>query len=141
MLIEVQNCSVCGGEVERQPQGTQRQQVAELVPELVEVWEYERPLYRCPACEWQGYPALQLGCQEGFSYGGRLSSNDAERGLRPVVMHRKVSVGARGDWGAQLVAIMFSCLASMRRQGKNAVDHLFELVAASGRSPPVLLPG
>ena len=35
--------------------GTQRQQVAELVPKLVEVWEYERPLYQCPACGWQGY--------------------------------------------------------------------------------------
>jgi transposase len=74
VLLDVQRCPVCGGEVERQPQGTKRQQVAELVPKLVEVWEYERPLYRCPACEWQGYPELPLGCREGFSYGGRLSS-------------------------------------------------------------------
>jgi transposase len=73
-LLDVQNCPICGGAVERQPQGTQRQQVAELVPELVEVWEYERPLYRCPACGWQGYQDLPLGCREGFSYGGRLSS-------------------------------------------------------------------
>jgi transposase len=374
-LLDVQNCPICGGAVERQPQGTQRQQVAELVPELVEVWEYERPLYRCPACGWQGYQDLPLGCREGFSYGGRLSSvvgwlgyggnlswskqryvvesifgipmsqgslaklhqwfcealqpayeqwwtwiqqpgvrcvdetsyrlngvnhwiwiatapeccvlffapsrssaevktllgedfagilssdcwsaygpqsavakqkcwahlqrelkalttsrfpenrefahrvfpiihtarqahrdyhqgqlslaelqalrpiveaeladvlehphqgrwaadsqalsnrfrrhwsdwftfltspavspdnNEAERGLRPVVIHRKVTGGARSDWGAQLVAMMFSCLESMRRQGKNAVDHLFELIASSGCSPPALLPG
>ena len=43
VLLEVQRCPVCGSEVERQPQGTQRQSVAELVPQLVEVWEYERP--------------------------------------------------------------------------------------------------
>ena len=29
-LLDLQRCPVCGGEVERQPQGTQRQQVAEL---------------------------------------------------------------------------------------------------------------
>jgi hypothetical protein len=68
-------------------------------------------------------------------------NNDAERGLRPVVIHRKVSGGARSDWGAQLVAMMFSFLESMRRQSKNAVDHLFELIASSGCSPPALLPG
>jgi hypothetical protein len=373
-LLEVPNCPICCGAVERQPQGTQRQQVAELVPDLVEVWEYERPLYRCPACQWQGYQDLPLGIRAGFSYGGRLSSvvgwlgyggnlswskqryvvesifgipmsqgslaklhqwfcealqpayerwwswiqqpevrcvdetsyrlngvnhwiwiatapeccvlffaptrssaevktllgedfagilssdcwsaygpqsavakqkcwahlerelkalttsrfpenrefahrvfpiihtarqayrdyhqgqlslaalqalrpiveaeladvlehphqgrwaadsqalsnrfrrhgsdwftfltspavspdnNEAERGLRPVVIHRKVTGGARSDWGAQLVAMMFSFLESMRRQGKNAVDHLFELIASSGCSPPTLSP-
>ena len=35
-------------------------------------------------------------------------NNDAERGLRPVVIHRKVTGGARSDWGAHLVAMMFS---------------------------------
>ncbi|ASC70529.1 hypothetical protein XM38_014680 [Halomicronema hongdechloris C2206] len=68
-------------------------------------------------------------------------NNDAERGLRPVVIHRKVTSGARSDWGAQLVAMMFSFLESMRRQGENAVDRLFELIASSGCSPPALLPG
>ena len=52
----------------------QRQQVAELVPQLVEVWEYERPWYECPVCGWQGRSPLPPGCREGFSYGGLLSS-------------------------------------------------------------------
>ncbi len=47
-------------------------------------------------------------------------NNDAERGLWPVVIHRKVTGGTRSDWGAQLVAMMFSFLESMRRQGENA---------------------
>ena len=29
-------------------------------------------------------------------------NNDAERALRPVVVHRKVSGGARSDWGARI---------------------------------------
>ena len=71
----------------------------------------------------------------------RVAAPLEQRGLRPVVIHRKVTGGARSDWGAQLVAMMFSFLESMRHQGKNAVDHLFELIASSGCSPPALLPG
>ena len=29
-------------------------------------------------------------------------NNDAERALRPIVVHRKVSGGARSDWGARI---------------------------------------
>jgi transposase len=68
-------------------------------------------------------------------------NNEAERGLRPVVIHRKVTGSVRSDWGAQLAAMMFSFLESMCRQGENAVDQLFELIASSGCSPPALLPG
>ena len=55
--------------------------------------------------------------------------------LRPVVIHRKVSGGARSHWGAQLV-VMFSFLETMRLQGKNAAAELFNLMANVGRSPP-----
>jgi len=37
--------------------------------------------------------------------------------LRPIVVHRKVSGGARSDWGAKLVAQMFSLLETVRLQG------------------------
>jgi hypothetical protein len=63
-------------------------------------------------------------------------NNDAERALRPVVIHRKVSGGARSAWGGQLVAMMFSFLETMRLQGKNAVTELFALLTAPQRSPP-----
>lgn len=65
-------------------------------------------------------------------------NNDAERALRPVVLHRKASGGARSHWGAQLVAMMFSFLETMRLQGKNPVEELFECLADVGRSPPIL---
>ncbi len=65
-------------------------------------------------------------------------NNDAERALRPIVVHRKVSGGARSDWGGRLVAQMFSFLETMRLQGANAVEALFEKLALASRSPPVL---
>ena len=65
-------------------------------------------------------------------------NNDAERALRPIVVHRKVSGGARSDWGAQLVAQMFSFLETMRLQGNNAIASLGELLSLAGRSPPGL---
>lgn len=65
-------------------------------------------------------------------------NNDAERALRPVVVHRKVSGTARSDWGGRLVAQMFSFLETMRLQGTNAVDALIEHLSLAGRSPPAL---
>lgn len=64
--------------------------------------------------------------------------NDAERALRPVIVHRKVSEGARSDWGTQLVAQMFSFLETVRLMDGNAASHLFELLTQANRSPPVL---
>ena len=65
-------------------------------------------------------------------------NNDAERALRPVVVHRKVSGGAISDWGAKLVAQMFSFLETVRLQGGNAIAQLCELLSLAGRSPPGL---
>ncbi|MGB8702659.1 MAG: IS66 family transposase [Thermosynechococcaceae cyanobacterium] len=65
-------------------------------------------------------------------------NNDAERSLRPVVVHRKMSGGSRSHWGSQLVAMMFSFLETMRLQGKNAMEALFNLLANEGRPPPLL---
>jgi hypothetical protein len=67
-------------------------------------------------------------------------NNDAERALRPVVIHRKTSDGARSAWGGQLVSLMFSFLETMRLQGKNAVHELFNLLAGGERAPPRLRP-
>ena len=65
-------------------------------------------------------------------------NNDAERALRPIVVHRKVSGTARSDWGAQLVAQMFSFLETVRLQGGDAIAQLCELLSLAGRSPPGL---
>ncbi len=65
-------------------------------------------------------------------------NNDAEIALRPVVVHRKVTGGARSDWGGQLVAQMFSFLETVRLQGAEAIAQLYQLLCLAGRSPPGL---
>ncbi len=49
-----------------------------------------------------------------------------------------VSGTARSDWGAQLVAQMFSFLETLRLQGGDAIAQLCELLSLAGRSPPCL---
>jgi hypothetical protein len=56
----------------------------------------------------------------------------------PIVVHRKVSGGARSDWGGELVAQMFSFLETMRLQGENPITELCQLLSLAGRSPPGL---
>ena len=75
LKLTLEQCPQCGAELERVVDApVRRQQIAELVPAPVAVWEYERPLYRCRECGWQGYAPLPLGCREDFSYGGLLSA-------------------------------------------------------------------
>ncbi len=47
-----------------------------------------------------------------------------------------MSGGARSDWGAKLVAQMFSFLETVRLQGGDAIAQLCELLSLAGRSPP-----
>ena len=73
--LTLDNCPKCGGALNRLEAGRVRhQQIAELVSQAVEIWEYERPEYECPNCGWSGHADLPLGCREGFSYGALLSS-------------------------------------------------------------------
>ena len=117
--------------------------------------ELERVLYNQPK---KGWPADAQGLSnrlhrhwnEWFTFSPhpevKPDNNDAERALRPVVIHRQVSGGARSDWGAQLVAQMFSFLETMRLQGDDALSEaapsataqLCELLSLAGRSPPGL---
>ena len=55
-----------------------------------------------------------------------------------MVGHRQVSGGARSDWGAKLVAMMFSFLETMRLPGASAITSLCELLSLAGRGPPGL---
>ncbi len=50
----------------------------------------------------------------------------------------KVSGGARSDWGAKLVAQMFSFLETVRLQRGDALAQLCELLSLAGRSLPGL---
>ena len=109
--------------------------------------ELERVLQNPPQ---KGWPADAIGLSnrlkrhwdEWFTFLSypvvKPDNNDAERALRPVVIHRQVSGGSRSDWGAELVAQMFSFLETMRLQGDDAITQLCELLSLAGRSPPGL---
>ena len=73
--LTLESCPKCGTDLNRVGDVAPKiNQIAELVSKLVEVWEYQRPLYECPECGWRGYAPLPIGCREDFSYGGMLSS-------------------------------------------------------------------
>ncbi|NES93531.1 MAG: IS66 family transposase [Okeania sp. SIO2B9] len=73
--VPLTTCPVCGAELERRAdRPVKSHQVAELVPQPVEVWEYQRPEYACPVCDFQGHAELPYGIREDFSYGALLSS-------------------------------------------------------------------
>ena len=73
--LNLEQCPVCSTPLDRvESAPVRRSQIAELVSQPVQVNEYQRPLYECPNCGWQGYADLPLGYREDFSYGALLSS-------------------------------------------------------------------
>ncbi|WP_042712089.1 DUF6444 domain-containing protein, partial [Crocosphaera watsonii] len=54
--LELENCPVCGGSVERDEVVPEKvQQVAEVVDQPIEIREYRRGFYKCPSCGWSDY--------------------------------------------------------------------------------------
>ena len=57
--LELEHCPKCGSQPATVADAPVRKhQIAELVKNPVEVWEYQRPKYQCPVCGWQGYADL-----------------------------------------------------------------------------------
>lgn len=55
-------------------------------------------------------------------------NNTAERGLRPVVVHRKITNGNRSDKGAQTYQVNKSVIETLRLEGGDLVTKLQELL-------------
>ena len=60
-------------------------------------------------------------------------NNDAERALRPSVIHRKVTGGFRSAWGAHAYAALASVIATAKLRGQSVFATLVALMG-----PPVL---
>ncbi len=57
--LELENCPVCGTELEIVEGAPEKvQQVAEVIEQPVVIREYRRPLYKCPNCGWSGYSPM-----------------------------------------------------------------------------------
>ena len=69
------------------------------------------------------------------------TNNDAERALRPLVLKRKISGPTRSRRGDEFIARGFSVIETCRRQGRDALDHVHQAVAAwidKVAAPPLL---
>jgi transposase len=56
------------------------------------------------------------------------TNNVSEQGLRPSVIHRKVSGGFRSQWGADAYAALASVIDTASLKGINAFDAIQSLV-------------
>lgn len=52
------------------------------------------------------------------------TNNAAERALRPAVIWRKTSMGTQSARGSRFVERLLSCVATLRKQGRNVLDYL-----------------
>lgn len=70
------------------------------------------------------------------------TNNDAERGIRPAVIWRRLSFGSQTEAGSLFVSRMLTVLATLRAQNRNVIEYMTQAVHAArkGQSPPSLLP-
>jgi transposase len=66
------------------------------------------------------------------------TNNLAERGLRPVVVFRKLSGGSQSEWGVLFTERLMTVVCTLKQNAKNVFNFLTEIFAAhcNARSPP-----
>ncbi|MCK5803503.1 MAG: IS66 family transposase, partial [Lentisphaeria bacterium] len=67
------------------------------------------------------------------------TNNQAEQSLRLPVIFRKISFGSRSLYGAQTLAVNLSLLTTAKRQDRNPVDLLKNLLLHGGNTPRATL--
>jgi transposase len=74
-----------------------------------------------------------------FVEGVDPTNNLAERGLRPVVIFRKLSGGNQSDWGARFTERLMTIVCTLKQNAMNTLTFLTEVFAAyqAARSPPI----
>jgi len=70
------------------------------------------------------------------------TNNRAERAIRPAVLWRKGSFGTHSVFGSSFVERILSVVASLKQQGRNAMEFLVAATRAyrAGQPSPSLLP-
>lgn len=70
------------------------------------------------------------------------TNNFAERAIRPAVLWRKGSFGTHSEFGSRFVERILSVVASLKQQGRNALDFLVAALRSyrAGQQSPSLLP-
>ncbi len=133
--LELENCPLCGAELEYVEEAPQKvQQVAEVVEQPVEIREYRRPLYNCPQCGWSGYSSLPLGVKEGFSYGSRLCSIVGWLGYGGNLTWRKQEYVVEYVFG---VPISQGSIAKMQRWFQSSLEPSYQQWLSYVKQPGV----
>jgi transposase len=69
------------------------------------------------------------------------TNNLAKRGLRPVVIWRKLSFGNQSDWGARFTERLFTVVCTLKQNAINIFEFLTQSFQAHmGRGPPPSVP-
>ncbi len=72
--------------------------------------------------------------------GVEATNNRAERALRPAVIVRKTGGCNKTPRGARTHAVLASVLATLKQQGRGALDYLTSVLTAPGEPPKLLSP-
>lgn len=69
------------------------------------------------------------------------TNNDAERALRPLVIHRRTSLGSQSPRGSRFIERSHTAAETLRRAGRNVHDFLLDVAHAvlGGRAVPALI--
>jgi hypothetical protein len=60
------------------------------------------------------------------------TNNGSERGIRPLVIHRKISNGSRSEGGAKRIVILASVIETVRKGGGDLIGGLQRLLGFEG---------
>ena len=69
------------------------------------------------------------------------TNNTAERAVRPLVIHRKTSLGSQSERGSRFIERMNTCSATLRRSGRGLaefIDQVVHAVLTGGPAPKLL---
>jgi transposase len=68
------------------------------------------------------------------------TNNLAERGLRPVVILRKLSSGSQSDWGLKFTERLLSVVFTLKQRAQNVFEYLVDCFRARSRADPLPSP-
>ena len=92
--------------------------------------------------KFSGNPKLVGFCEELLSHrdwlwtftniqGIEPTNNEAERSLRPAVIHRKLTFGTQSDAGSRFLERIMTVTETCRRQKRSSFDYLVEAITAN----------
>ena len=67
-----------------------------------------------------------------------MTNNIGERAVRPVIIHRKTSLGSQSERGSRYIERVQTCSAALRRAGNYVSDFITQVAHAVLAAGPTL---